>query len=921
MSSLPPPSADPHAPLRRDVRLLGDLLGQTLRDQGGPELLAVVERVRARSKAARAASPDAAGLDRLLEGLPLETMGDVGRAFAHFLTLANIAEQHHRLRRRRHYDLDPSSQPQRGSVAEGLGRLRAAGISADDLHTAVCTLSIELVLTAHPTQVVRRTLLQKHRRIADLLARRDEALTPVEERETEDDLQREILSHWSTDEVQRRKPTPIDEARGGLVVIEQSLWDALPDFLEQLDQALAAHTGRGLPLTAAPVRLASWMGGDRDGNPNVTPATTERVVLLGRWMAASLLLTEVEALRDELSITRATPELWAAARAVRPGTPVREPYRELLRGLRDRLRATVRLLDARLADRPGSADATELGGVAIIATTAAVRAPLQLCWDSLNACDLGPLARGRLRRLLWRIEAFGIHLLQLDIRQESTQHSATLDTLCTKLGLPPFSTRDEADRIAFLAHHLADPRPLVPPELWRTDADLPPVVADVLQTCAMVARQGDGALGAYVISMATYPSDVLAVCLLLNEARRAFRPGPADGPAAEALRVVPLFETRDDLAGAGDAMRRLLSVPWYREHVAQVHNDHQEVMIGYSDSAKDAGRLAAAWALYTGQEDLVAACTEHGVQLTLFHGRGGTVGRGGGPTHQAIRAQPPGSVQGRLRVTEQGEMIQAKFGLPALAERSLELYTTAVLEASLTPPADPPEAWRTLMDGMADRACAAYRELVRHHPDFVPYFRTATPERELSVLNVGSRPARRPGGKDAGIASLRAIPWVFAWTQVRLMLPAWLGVADGLAWARERDPQMLDTMCRTWPFLRSTLALVEMVLAKAEPEVFAAYEHALVPPALQPLGAALRGRLAASRHAVPAALGHPELLADNPVLARSIAVRNPYVDPLNALQVEVLRRMRDAGEAPPQALVDALVVTVNGVAAGMRNTG
>lgn len=911
---------DPHARLRSDVRQLGDLLGEVLAADGGPELLETVEEVRSLAKVARAAEgPEAReALDRFLAGLSLEQMVAVGRAFAHFLTFANIAEQHHRIRRRRDHEAD-HSPPQRGSVAEGLARLRAAGVSADALHAAVCGLRIELVLTAHPTQVVRRTLLQRHRRIAELLAARDRSPTPVEERRLREALGREVLGHWRTDEVRRRQPTPEDEARGGLVAIEQSLWDAVPDTMENLDAALRQSTGRGLPLAAAPVRFASWMGGDRDGNPNVTPATTERVLLLGRWMAASLFLAEVQALRQELSLREATPELVAAAASVRPGTPVTEPYRELLRGLRDRLRATLRYLDLRLDGERDAHDSVEVDGVAAICRVDELRGPLLLCWHSLHATGGERLARGRLRRLLWRVEAFGIHLLPLDLRQESDRHTAAMDAVTRAAGLGTYADWDEDRRIAFLREALESPRPLVPPELWRDDAPLPAPVRDVLGTFAMAARQGQGALGAYVISMARRASDVLCVALLQREARRVFQAGPGDGPEAPPLRIAPLFETRADLQSAGATLHTLLGVPWFRQQLQTVHGDELEVMIGYSDSAKDAGRLAAAWALYRGQEDIVAACQEHGVAVTLFHGRGGTVGRGGGPTHQAIRAQPPGSVAGRLRVTEQGEMIQAKFGLPALAVRNLELYTTAVLEATLRPPPQPPERWRALMDQIADRACRSYREVVRERPDFVPYFRTCTPERELSVLNVGSRPARRPGGTDDGIASLRAIPWVFAWTQVRLMLPAWLGVGEALAWARQTAPEDLQEMCQQWPFLRSTLALVEMVLAKADPDVHHRYERLLVPAELRGLGATLRARLEQARTETTAALGRDRLLGDNPVLARSIKVRNPYVDPLNVVQVELLRRMREDGSAP--ALRDAFVVTVNGVAAGMRNTG
>jgi len=909
-------SSDPHAPLRADVRLLGELLGQTLAEQGGPALLQTVERIRALSKQARAGGGEAQALDRALESLELPEAMQVGRAFAHFLALANIAEQHHRIRRREDHAAEPDAAPQRGSLEESLGRLRAAGIGPEALHAAACAMSVELVLTAHPTEVVRRTLLLKHRQVAELLQQRDRARGPAEREVCRQALHREIVASWTTDEVRHARPTPEEEAKGGLVAIEQSIWEALPAFLRELDRSLQTHTGQSLPLDAAPVRFASWMGGDRDGNPNVHPQTTARVILLGRWMAATLYLAEVEALRDELSMARATEALWQAAHAVRPGVQVHEPYRELLRGLRDRLQATVASVEAELDGR-----SLPVGGPAPLRAEVELREPLLLCWHSLRATGAEVVAQGRLRDLLWRHAAFGLHLLRLDIRQESTRHTQALDAITQHLGLGAYAAWDEPTRVAFLSAELEGLRPLVPPELWADDAPLQPSVRDVLGTFAVAARQAEGALGAYVISMAQAPSDVLVVALLQREARRAFR--PSDAPPAGPQRVVPLFETLDDLDRAGASVRDLVAVPAWRRHLREVQGDHLEIMLGYSDSAKDAGRLAASWALYRAQEELVAASHEAGLTLTLFHGRGGSVGRGGGPTHQAIRAQPPGSIDLRLRVTEQGEMIQAKFGLPGLAVRNLELYATAVLEASLTPPPAPPAPWRALMDQLADRACAAYRQVVREEPGFVPYFRAATPEPELGVLNIGSRPARRPG-QGGGIESLRAIPWVFAWTQVRLMLPAWLGTEAALAWGRQAEPELLAEMARGWPFLNSALGLVEMVLAKAEPAIAARYEALLVPPELHPLGQQLRDRLLQARQEVQAALGHAALLEDNPVLQRSIAVRNPYVDPLNLLQADLLRRLRAAraaGGPDPQELVDALVITVNGVAAGMRNTG
>ena len=444
----------------------------------------------------------------------------------------------------------------------------------------------------------------------------------------------------------------------------------------------------------------------------------------------------------------------------------------------------------------------------------------------------------------------------------------------------------------------------------RTFADLPladrPIadsVRDVLDTFQTAAALPPDSLGAYVITMASRASDVLAVELLQKLAG-----------SRHPQRVVPLFETTADLQRAGGVLDALFALPWYRARIA----GHQEVMVGYSDSAKDAGRFTAAWALYGAQEQVVAACARHGVRLTLFHGRGGSVGRGGGPTHLAIRSQPPGSINGRLRVTEQGEMIQAKFGLPDIAVRTMEVYTTATLEATLAPAPQVAPEWRAAMDRLSERARTSYRAVVYEHPRFLEYFHTATPEPELSAVHIGSRPARRSRG--TGVDSLRAIPWQFAWTQTRLLLASWLGIDEALgASIAPGDDRLLKAMYERWPFFQSTIDLIEMVLAKADPRIAAEYDRRLVPADLQPLGRELRSRLAHATAAVLAITGHREPVDATPVLRRSIDVRNPYVDPINLVQIELLARLRKAQDAPE--LVRAFVVTVNGIAAGLRNTG
>jgi len=898
---------DSQAPLRGDVRLLGRLLGDELQARGDAALFDSVELIRGLSKRARGGDEAAlTELEGLVDGLSSSRARQLARAFAQFLELANVAEQHHRIRRGRAWRADPAAPAQRASADEAIGRLVAAGVDPEEIRQTVASLEIELVLTAHPTQVQRRTMLRKYKAIAELLDARDRVeMIPEEAAAWEAALRRQIASAWDTAAVRRSKPTPEDEARTGLVVIEQVLWDAVPSTLRRVDEALRRHTGGGLPAEVAPLRFGSWMGGDRDGNPFVTPETTRRVCLLGRWMAAELLEAEVSALRNELSLQSCSAELRALV------GDAWEPYRTLLRPLRDRLRQT-------LAWAEGALDDPALGGSPppeVIFDPEELRAPLALCDRSLRATGHAGLADGRLRDLRWRLACFGLGMVRVDLRQESDRHTEALDAITRAVGLGAYAEWDEPRREAFLVAELAGRRPLVPPHLWSDDAPLPEDVRDVLGALAIAAQQGPGSLGAYVISMATNPSDVLAVELLQREARMRWAT-PRSGPP---MRVVPLFETLDDLDGAGAAVAALLAIPWVRERIDAVHGGRHEVMIGYSDSAKDAGRLAAAWALYRGQEAIVAASKDAGVRVTLFHGRGGTVGRGGGPTHAAIRCQPPGSVDGALRVTEQGEVIQAKFGLPGIAVRTLEVYTTAVLEATLRPPARPPQAWREVMQRLADTACEAYRGVVRHDPRFVPYFRACTPEQELGRLNIGSRPARRKAG--GGVESLRAIPWVFAWTQVRLMLPAWLGIGAALDAEHEAGGgELLAVMVRDWPFFATTLDLVEMVLAKTLPDVHARYEALLVPPEGQALGTELRARRDRAEAGILGLRGHGRPMEHNPVLRRSIAVRNPYVDVLNALQAALLRRVRAAEQSDP-VLDQALLTTVNGIAAGMRNTG
>ncbi|MFL1548900.1 phosphoenolpyruvate carboxylase [Pseudomonas sp. D47] len=880
--------SDIDARLREDVHLLGELLGNTIREQYGDDFLDKIEQIRKGAKADRrgAVAEQAAGeeLSASLNQLQESELLPVARAFNQFLNLANIAEQYQLIHRR------DESQPapfEARVLPELLARLQREGHSNESLARQLARLEIELVLTAHPTEVARRTLIQKYDAIAAQLALQDHRdLTTAEREQIRERLQRLIAEAWHTEEIRRVRPTPVDEAKWGFAVIEHSLWHAIPNYLRKADQALHAATGLHLPLEAAPIRFASWMGGDRDGNPNVTAPVTREVLLLARWMAADLYLRDIDHLASELSMQQASPALQAKV-----GDSV-EPYRALLKQLRERLRATRQWAHTALtANTPAPAD--------VLQNNRDLLDPLELCYQSLHECGMGVIADGPLLDCLRRAVTFGLFLVRLDVRQDSSRHSSAMTEITDYLGLGRYEDWDEEARISFLTKELANRRPLLP-GYFKPSAD----TAEVLNTCKEIAAAPAASLGSYVISMAGAASDVLAVQLLLKESG-VQRP----------MRVVPLFETLADLDNAGPVMETLLQLPGYRARL----QGPQEVMIGYSDSAKDAGTTAAAWAQYRAQERLVDICREQQVQLLLFHGRGGTVGRGGGPAHAAILSQPPGSVAGRFRTTEQGEMIRFKFGLPDIAEQNLNLYLAAVLEATLLPPPPPEPAWRHLMDELAADGVSAYRAVVRENPQFVEYFRQSTPEQELGRLPLGSRPAKRRAG---GIESLRAIPWIFGWTQTRLMLPAWLGWEAALSKALERgEGELLGQMREQWPFFRTRIDMLEMVLAKADADIARLYDERLVQPDLLPLGAHLRDLLSQACSVVLGLTGQSQLLAHSPDTLEFIRLRNTYLDPLHLLQAELLARSRQQEAAQDSPLEQALLVSVAGIAAGLRNTG
>jgi len=891
---------DVHSALREDVRLLGDLLGETLRDQEGPWLLELVEEIRLLAKNARSGHQDKADeLVQKLAALNDSQWVPVARAFSHFLNLANIAEQYHRVRRRRAYSQDAKGnvKAKEATLDDVIPRLLKQGISPEKISSTLATMSVDLVLTAHPTEVTRRTLIRKYDEMSDCLHRLDTVLLTSNEREIVlDELRRKIVSAWHTDEIRIDKPTPVDEARWGFVSIEQYLWHAVPKHLREMDRVLTAHAIPALPLDSIPVHFSSWMGGDRDGNPNVTSHVTEEVLLLARWMAADLLRNDLATLHSELSMQDCSDDLLDEVTRLQEPGETREPYRVILKQLRQRIDDTLVWAESELAGRFYD------GPMPVLHASELLR-PLMLCFDSLNACGMMAIAQGELLDTIRRLHCFGVTLLKLDIRQESTRHADVIHCVTQHLGLGDYHDWSEEEKQQFLVAELSSNRPLIPNDLPASDD-----IKEVLSTFTVIARQSTDALGAYVISMATHPSDVLAVILLQKEAG-----------VKSYMRVVPLFETLSDLLGADDTLNALLEIPWYREHI----QGKQEIMIGYSDSAKDAGFMAASWAQYQTQEKLVATAKAHDIHLTLFHGRGGSASRGGAPSYEAILSQPAGSVNGSLRVTEQGEVIRSKFSPEGVAIRTLELYVSATLEATLLPPKEPKQEWREQMDVMAETALNTYRQVIRHDERFIPYFRSATPEQELQRLALGSRPAKR--NASGGVESLRAIPWVFAWTQMRLMLPAWLGTGAALNEALQQGKsEELREMLQQWPYFNMFFSMLEMVLAKGDLAIASYYEQRLATAENKTLGEELRARFVDVVDITKTVLDRSMLLQSNPVIRHSIKVRNPYLDPLHVLQVELMKRAREVegngGQVCPE-LSKALMVTMTGIAAGMRNTG
>ena len=898
--------------LRRDIRRLGRQLGDALVRQHGPELLERVEQVRHLSRGLRRTDQDNMALAELLAGVDVADAGRLARAFTVYFHLANTAEQVHRID-----DLTEKQAAGSNRFGEMVGRLRHMGLADDEIVATVNSAELRPVFTAHPTEASRRSILDKLAEISSLIEQRNHAGADETARQRVDRRVDELIDAiWLTDELRRQRPDPVDEARSILYFLTEIVVDGVPELLDDIDAALAPLGGR-LDPDRSPIRFGSWVGGDRDGNPNVTPDTTVEVLEFQRQRALRILVGEIEQLSSELSVGLAVrgvsdelseslaadherfPEVTARFDALSAG----EPYRQRLAVIHRRLLET----------------AEPVTGPAAYASADELADDLAVIARSLEANYGGLLARGRLARVRRIVAMIGFDLAVLDIREHSERHHRALARLFAPLGVD-YEALSAPERTVLLADELGGLRPLA--LRGRTLGD---GAEGTLELFRVLRRQmdarGDQTVQSYIVSMTQGADDLLAPVVLAREA------GLVDLDAGVArLGFVPLFETIDDLRSAGPVLRELLAVEPYRRLV-ELRGNTQEVMVGYSDSNKDGGITTSQWEIHKALRAIADVSASTGVRITVFHGRGGTVGRGGGPTHASILGQPPGAVSGSLKITEQGEVVADKYGLPRLAHRNLDLAFAAVVEASLThrsPRNDPAvtSRWDDVMEVASSAAYDAYRAFLQA-PGLVEYFRTSTPVEELAEMNIGSRPARR-GGLGEGLEGLRAIPWVFGWTQSRQIVPGWFGVGAGLAAARSAGMgQDLDDMCRLWQFFRTFVANVEMTLFKTDLAIARHYVVTLVDPALHRHFDAVADEYDRTVSEVTALTGRG-LLEDLPILRRTLAVRDAYLDPINVLQAELLARYRAGRAASPdeqEVLRRTLLLTVNGVAAGLRNTG
>jgi len=907
-------------PMRADIRMLGAILGDTVREQNGAEVFDLVERARVEAFRVRRSEIDRADMARMFDGIDIHEAIPVIRAFSHFALLANVAEDIHR-ERRRAVHVDAGEPPQDSSLAATYAKLDQAELDSDTVADALRGALVSPVIAAQPTETRRRTVFVTQRRITELMRLHAEGHTETDDgRNIELELRRQVLTLWQTALIRLSRLQITDEIDVGLRYYPAAFFEVIPQVNAEVRDALRARWPGADLLPGAMLQPGSWIGGDRDGNPNVTADVVRRASGSAAYTALAHYLAELEALEQELSMSArliaVTPRVTGLADACQEKARADEPYRRALRVIRSRLTATA----ANILDRQPQHE-LDLG-LEPYASPAEMRADLDAIDDSLRTHGCALLADDRLALLREGVHAFGFHLSGLDMRQNSDVHEEVIGELLAWAGVhQDYGTLSEDERVELLAGELGTRRPLIGDhaqlsELARSELDVVAAAAHAVQI------YGPAAVPNYVISMCRSVSDVLEAAILLKEVGLLDASGPE--PYCP-VGISPLFETIDDLHNGATILQAMLDLPLYRAMVA-ARGEGQEVMLGYSDSNKDGGYLAANWAVYRAELALVDVARKNGIRLRFFHGRGGTVGRGGGPSYQAILAQPPGAVNGSLRLTEQGEVIAAKYAEPQMARRNLESLVAATLESTLLDVeglGDAAEPAYAVLEEIAALAQRAYAELVHETPGFVEYFKASTPVSEIGSLNIGSRPTSRKPTES--IADLRAIPWVLAWSQSRVMLPGWYGTGSAFEqWIAAGDEdervEVLHDLYERWPFFRSVLSNLAQVLAKSDLGLAARYAE-LVPDE------SLRHRVfdkIAQEHQRTIAMhklitGHDNLLADNPALARSVFNRFPYLEPLNHLQVELLRRYRSGDD--DELVQRGILLTMNGLSSALRNSG
>ncbi|HKJ73800.1 MAG TPA: phosphoenolpyruvate carboxylase [Alphaproteobacteria bacterium] len=907
-------------PLREDIRLLGRLLGDTIRDQEGQHIFDLVETIRRHSVQFHRGDDHEARqeLEGILQTLSPEQAVEIIRAFSYFSHLANIAEDQHHIRRNRSHAI-AGTPPRVGTIARALEDAKDAGLSATALAGFFDEAKVCPVLTAHPTEVRRRSTMLREIEIANLLDRGERSYwTPEERREIDENLSRAILILWQTNLLRQTKLTVMDEVENGLAYYEYTFFRELPRLYANLEDRLRSVTAGSADLSIGSfLRVGSWIGGDRDGNPFVDATILREATRMQSAYVLNFYLDELRELWSELSLSTTVVEVSAALNefaAFAPETSEHnsvEPYRRAISRIHDRLAVTQRAFNEAAAADEILPDAEPYSAPGdLLADLEIVRVSLMQ-----NGSEL--LAQGRLRRLQRAVDCFGFHLAGLDLRQNSTVHTKTVAELLAAVSVDPdYADKDEDGRIALLSRELRTPRPLLRPN-WRYSDQTTSEIGILKAAKTAQNRYGKQAIATAIVSNTRGVSNLLELANLLKET------GFITAEGQSSIDIAPLFETIADLRNCIEIMDRLLNIPGYRR-LLESRGGVQEVMLGYSDSNKDGGYVTSNWELHKAEIGLVELFRKHGVRLRLFHGRGGTVGRGGGPSYDAILAQPAGAVNGQIRLTEQGETISSKYTNPEIGRRNLEILVAATLEASLLHPAGEPAPapYLDAMEQISSHAFAAYRSLVYDTPNFNEYFWSSTVIDEISSLNIGSRPASR---KQTGrIEDLRAIPWVFSWSQCRVMLPGWYGFGTAArAWLADNAGDglaLLREMYANWPYFRTLLSNMDMVLAKSNMAIASRYAELVEDTALR---RQVFARIVEERRASISALLDitecDELLAGNPLLARSIQNRFPYIDPLNHLQVELLKAHR-AGSANPKVF-RGLQLTINGISAGLRNSG